>query len=220
MIKSRINSHRFSFFYKNDLKRIYTRKPGLLKLLTSFFEDDSLLDVNYFSMNGFKVGKPFINANLYNSNSSTIASQHFYPSVDQYRLLNFFKEGEADMSLDSELNIKRIRFKPGYQRIWRRARSALNYTMKFNYRYQIGLTKRLMRIRRVRRGTSLRMQELKLDNILLSSQFVFDHASSNHLINSGVVFVNGVISRNPRLNMFVGDFIQLITHLRYYIVYR
>jgi hypothetical protein len=40
------------------------------------------------------------------------------------------------------------------------------------------------------------------------------------LVQSNTVFVNGVGANNPNLKLFVGDFIQLIVTLRYYIVFR
>ena len=66
----------------------------------------------------------------------------------------------------------------------------------------------------------MRLQELRLLNILLSSQFTFDSHSTRQLINSGAVFVNGNAVLNPHFNTFVGDFIQLVVNLRYYIIYR
>lgn len=66
----------------------------------------------------------------------------------------------------------------------------------------------------------MRLQELTLRNLLLSAQFIFDFNGSDHLIRSEVVFVNGNCTTNINLNTFVGDFIQLVVHLKYYIVYR
>ena len=77
-----------------------------------------------------------------------------------------------------------------------------------------------MRVRRIKRKDSLKMQELTLNNVLLNSHFVFDRNSSKNLVDSGSVFLNGRVTLNYMVNLFVGDFVQLIVHLRYYVVYR
>jgi ribosomal protein S4 len=66
----------------------------------------------------------------------------------------------------------------------------------------------------------MKLQELRLSNVLMSSQFTFDTHSTKQLILSGVVFVNGNNVRNANFNTFVGDFIQLVVNLRYYVIYR
>jgi len=119
MTRARINSHRYSFFYKNDLKRIYIRKPGLLKLLTSFQRDLSLAERgDVFMHNHFNFPHPSISGAGFTKSSPTVASQFFQPSIDIYRPLEFYKGlwGEVE-SNGSDYVIKRVRFKPGYQRI-------------------------------------------------------------------------------------------------------
>ena len=48
MIRARIHKHRLSFFYDTELKRVFLKKPGLLRLLSSFKESDSLINKDYF----------------------------------------------------------------------------------------------------------------------------------------------------------------------------
>tara|TARA_B110000503_G_C7162810_1_gene420469 strand:- start:3028 stop:3792 length:765 start_codon:yes stop_codon:yes gene_type:complete len=215
MARARINKHRLSFFIKNDIKRVYLKRPGLLKLLSSFMEDDSLTNVDLFFSSQWRLSQ----GNLKEPNTR-LASQFFNSSIEPGRYLNQYSTDLGDGSLAQPLSVKRIRFKPGYQRIWRRAREAINFTLNFNCRYQIGLTKRLMWLRRLKRTNALRLQEVTLQKTLLNSHFVFDLSSSLALVQSNTVYVNGINSKNPNLKLFVGDFIQLIVSLRYYIVYR
>jgi hypothetical protein len=56
--------------------------------------------------------------------------------------------------------------------------------------------------------------------LLLNSKFVTDLELSKELINSSFTFINGVLISNPNIQLFKGDFIQLVVHLKYYIVYR
>jgi len=215
MARARIHKHRLSFFIKNDIKRVYLKRPGLLKLLSSFIEDDSLTNMDLFFNTQWRLDQG--NSRVPNTR---LASQFFESSIEPGRYLNQFSTSLGDGSLAQPLSVKRIRFKPGYQRIWRRAREAINFTLNFNCRYQIGLTKRLMWLRRLKRSNALRLQEVTLQKTLLNAHFVFDLSSSLSLVQSNTVYVNGVNSKNPNLKLFVGDFIQLIVTLRYYIVYR
>jgi hypothetical protein len=84
----------------------------------------------------------------------------------------------------------------------------------------VGLTRRLIRMRRMRKVNSIRVEELKLRSVLLNMRLVFDLNSSSHLLHSESVYVNGVTTANSNLPLFLGDFIQLIVTLRYYITYR
>ena len=217
---ARTNTYRYSFFHKNDLKRIYLRQPGLLKLASSFFEEDSLLENDFFLLNYLQTPRLGSKSTTKDSGPLNLANQHFHTSITKERSLDFLMPTiEVEEELD-EPQIKRIRFKPGYQRVWRKARYAINYTLKYNCRYQVGLTKRLARIRRSRGKSKGFFRDLTLENILVYSQFVFDNPSSKQLLESESVYVNGRCTTNLLLYVVVGDFIQLAVHLRYYILYR
>lgn len=116
--------------------------------------------------------------------------------------------------------LARLRFKPGYQRLWRRAREAFNYVTAYNYRYQVGLTKKIARLRCLRYNQYLRLAELKLVQVLLNARLVCDITFSHLLVSSNTVFINGFSSINPQIRVFHNDIIQLIVNLRYYVVYR
>jgi len=49
LLRARFHKHRLSFFYKNELKRVFLKKPGLLRLISSFKEDDSLTSRELFT---------------------------------------------------------------------------------------------------------------------------------------------------------------------------
>jgi hypothetical protein len=215
LLRARFHKHRLSFFYKNELKRVFLKKPGLLRLISSFKEDDSLTNREFFAPTRWSVS-----SETPSHLSTSIASQFFNMSIEKERYLNQFEADVDAGEIEPDLALKRIRFKPGYQRIWRQAREALNYSMNFNYRYQVGLTKRLMWLRRARKVATWRLQELTLVKVLLNSHFVFDSSASTLLVQSNTVFINGNTSNNLNLKLFVGDFIQLIVTLRYYIVFR
>ena len=95
------------------------RKPGFLKILTSFQSD--ILSTEFSDTLSYTfLKKSFNNLNILPSstNKSILASKYFTRSVDIYRPLQFYQGGHDGCGLNNtEYTIKRIRFKPGYQRI-------------------------------------------------------------------------------------------------------
>ena len=59
-----------------------------------------------------------------------------------------------------------------------------------------------------------------MKTLLVSSRFAFDLTTSSLLVQSNLVFLNGYVVINPNLLVFVGDVLQIIIHLKYYIVHR
>lgn len=221
MIRARFNNYRLSFFIKNDLKRLFLKKPGFLKLLTSFRSNDNLLGSSHRSYFDTEIRSTTKGIMQTTPQASLVTL--FFKNALQPRRVRRSTLNHPDVVNNIsrvEPNIKRVRFKPGYQRMWRRAREAINFTLGIHARYQGGLTRRLVRLRRVKRLNSLRVEELKLVSTLVNMRLVFDVNSSAHLIESNVVYVNGVVVRNKNLPLFLGDFIQILISLRYYITYR
>ena len=221
-VKSTLNRFRYSFFFKKDLKRYLLKKPGRLKLLTS-----TSLFTNYKNRDN----KPFLTRTSSNWTNLSVNKDSLYltPSVNslltsQNPFFSYKYPRRHDTTLNTffkkEVRIKRIKFKPGYSRIWRSAREALNTALNLNIRYQYRLTRHLNRIQRLTKQTQAYIFDLTLKNILLNSHFVRDHSSSLLMISHGLVFVNGTQTFNPNLNLFQNDFIQIIVSLKYYIVLR
>lgn len=118
------------------------------------------------------------------------------------------------------LRIRRIRFKPGYSRIWRQARTALMQVLDLKFRYQHRLTVYLGRFAHIASRVHKKLLDIRVHTLLIRSRFTFDLTTANSLVTSRLVFVNGQAVLNPRMLLFVGDVLQLIIHLKFYIVYR
>ena len=220
MTKSRILKNQMSFFYKNDLKRIYLRRPGFAKLLASFTKVNPL---SFFKQ--LKV--PYLHFADTNSlktdsfyNESTLSNRFFKKSVAKYRTLNFFPNFAKKLLTNNAIPIKRIRFKPGYQRIWRRARSALNFNLKLGFKYQAKLTKKVTFLRRLQGSRGMRFMELSLAKLILNVRFVFEYSTGLQVIQQNLTFLNGIQVTNPFLHLFCNDFLQLFITIKYYITYR
>lgn len=217
-VKSKIYKNQLSFFYKNDLKRIYLRRPGFTKVLSYFSRNRAIRrKYNRPTIYNTKISRLNFNAEYKNP---FLLNQFLNSSIAKYRSKSFFINYNLSSVNTRVGSIRRIRFKPGYQRIWRRARSSLNFNLNFNFRYQFKLTRKITFLRRIKYSFSIWYMELSLYKILLNSRFIFDHKTSYELIDSGIVFINGILSSNPFMRLVVGDFIQLLVNIKYYITYR
>lgn len=221
-IKAHLNKFRYSFLFKKELKRYLLKKPGKLKLITS-----STLFTNYKNKYN-RFGKPFINSyfsqklnhfsdnttSLFMNNILTSQTPFFsYKNSRKYShyLGSFFKK---------EVRIKRIKFKPGYSRIWREARDTINTSLNLHSRYQYRLTRHLHRIQNLSKQTQSYLHDLTLKNTLINSRFVNDVSTAVMFVANGLIFVNGNQTSNPNLNLFQNDFIQIIVNLKFYIIFK
>ena len=218
-MKSKIYKNQLSFFYKNDLKRIYLRRPGFVKALLLFSKKRKKPNTKY--TNSYWSFSTF-NQILTNPTSRNpyLLNRFFKKSIAKYRSKGFFIAYNKAAPFKQVYPMRRIRFKPGYQRIWRRARASLNFNLKFNFRYQGKLTRKVTFLRRLKNLYAIWHVELSLHKIILNARFVFDHKTSYELINSGLVYLNGILSLNPNMRLFESDFLQLLVSIKYYISYR
>lgn len=116
--------------------------------------------------------------------------------------------------------IRRIRFKPGYYRIWRLARVSAREILGFTSRYQYRLTPKLQKLYFDVRSVDQTQLSLTLEFALLTSGLVPDHWSLKELLDSSNVYLNGVICTNARFRLFCSDFVQLLINLKFYIALR
>lgn len=131
-----------------------------------------------------------------------------------------WERGPGVVRNEYNLRIRRIRFKPGYSRIWRQARTALMQVLDLRFRYQHRLTVYLGRFAHIASRVHKKLLDIRVHTLLIRSRFVFDLTTANSLVTSRLVFVNGRAVLNSRMLLFVGDVLQLIIHLKFYIVYR
>ena len=116
--------------------------------------------------------------------------------------------------------IGRIRFKPGYYRIWRLARASAREILGFTSRYQYRLTPKLQRHYFQARQCDQSRLSLTVEFALLTSHLIPDHWSLKELLSSCSVYLNGICCTNRRLRLFCGDFVQMLINLKYYIALR
>lgn len=210
---SSLKAAKYSFYDLMFLKRsiLKTKKP------TYFFQKKS--------------NTPFLNTNTLEYRSSKLfAGQTFNGhSQNPLNVLNCSFDSvlthEFDVNLlegedDYYIRIKRIRFKPGYPRLWREARSDFNKMFGLNFRYQHRLTQYLTRYSRHASALKSSFLDLKLKTILLRVWWAFDPVTVADMTTHRLVFLNGNIVYNSNKLLFKGDLLQLTIHLKYYIIHR
>ena len=116
--------------------------------------------------------------------------------------------------------IRRIRFKPGYGRIWRTARKSIKDILNMPVRYQYRLTPKLQKRYFVARRSRLSHLSLTLGFALMTSRLIFDHHTLKELLLSSNVYLNSIMCSNSSTRLFVNDFVQLVVNLKFYVVLR
>ena len=134
--------------------------------------------------------------------------------------LSFNSKTVRSVSTSIAPRIKRIRFKPGYSRIWRKGRATVQEILGVSYRYQYRLTPKLQKLFMQTRNSSLHLSPLTLEFSLLSTRLITDCWVVRDLISTGTVFLNGVTCLKSETRLFQGDLVQLIVHLKFYTVFK
>ena len=134
---------------------------------------------------------------------------------------NFFKFYENSQGqprvFQKDVSIERIRFKPGYQRLWRRFRLALAESLNIKYTYQQQLTKYLIKFSRKIFQRSYIVKENSLRNVMLYSRLVPDLATLKLMLNNSIVFLNHKLVGDWGIFIYKNDFIQFEVTIWFYI---
>lgn len=210
----------FSFLLGNDLHKFvakrYVKNRNFIDFQIDNFEAEDWLFASYIK--NFNIKKNIFNDGL-NSNLAFLNSEHTN-SLSWAKSLNEMTILENLNNQSFNLNIKRIKFKPGYMSIWRDARSNFKKITNINFKYQYKLTKYLLTLNKLIKFKIFILNEMKLANILLRSRLIPDKLHTNYFIENGLIYLNGLNCWNPSILLFIGDFIQMIINLKYYITYR
>lgn len=137
-----------------------------------------------------------------------------------YREKFFSFSSSAEGSVNAprrDISIERVRFKPGYQRLWRRFRLALAESIGRRYIYQRQLTRYLGGYARKSKQRSYYTQESTLRNVMLYSRLIPDLALLYTLFSNKVIFVNHRLLSTCQMYVYKNDFVQLEITTWFYI---
>ena len=132
----------------------------------------------------------------------------------------FYNKGHIENLRSKEIFIKRIRFKPGYQRIWRQAREAALEHFKIRTVYQQQLTKYLSKFYRQAHFNSFMYLETTLGRTIVYSRLLPDYATVSLFKEKNFIFLNGRSLPDLNTQVVPADFIQLIISNWFYIYNR
>lgn len=119
-----------------------------------------------------------------------------------------------------EVRIPRVRFKPGYQRLWRGYRQALAELVGFKYVYQGQLTKYLTHFYRKLNQSFISDGENLAFRVLIYSRLVPDLNSFNIFFKNKMIFLNNFFLFKADIYVYKNDYIQLEISNWYYVFFR
>ena len=203
------------FKYKNSSFDLYIIKKKLY----------SFLRKNEYKMWLFNSKKKYILNNIlwYNNSSSEynfkMASNNVifnYYKFNKSKYSNLSKSSKNFESL-KELRINRIKFKPGYQRLWRNFRLALAEFIEYKYIYQKQLTKYIFKFLRKTNQNYLTQNENKIIKVYIYSKLVLNTSMFNLFKLNNLLFLNNVVLKSINMYIYKNDFIQVQISNWYYI---
>jgi hypothetical protein len=102
--------------------------------------------------------------------------------------------------------------------LWRDVRNVLKNSLSLNFRYQHKLTNYLAKYKKFINFKTILSLEMRLINILIKSRLFNDLSLAFLFIKNHLIYINGLKSNNHNLPIFIGDFVQIIINLKYYII--
>lgn len=215
-----IKKTHYSFLYKNELQRYILKRYSKFSFLNKYIKNNFIQDraehhfffTNNFNLCSIELNNTnltyfILNKQLYSSNKWTYFRNQ----------INFSKNYIKD---EYNFNIKRIKFKPGYMTIWRDSRTVLKNTLSLSFKYQHRLTKYLSKYNKFVKFKTYLILEMTIFNILLKTKFFLNESVCFSFFKNNLIYLNGFICNNPKIQLFIGDFVQLTINNKYYILYK
>jgi len=191
---------------KKKILKSFLAKPVYQLSEEAFNDVYDTFGFNFYVINrSLLYPKPYTRNSFRPVDSLYISDYPFYNSEDEF-------EPEPDKSL-------RIKFKPGYSIIWRRVRALFKEVFFLKFKYQHRLTTHLFSYEHnIFRNDMYRKTDNNIHLLLIRNRFAFDLSWSTELLDNHYVFINGFMVTNPQTILVKGDFVQLLVHIKYYMI--
>lgn len=190
---------------KVDAFRSLNNQKNLFKSRVECFNEASLNLSSSFSENS-----PYYR--LHSSPSHTLNSaKHFFRTIYPLKSIDEYVQDEV-------IHIKRIRFKPGYGRLWRVGRTSIRELTNLPCRYQYRLSPKLLWLYMQERKFTPNYFFMSIDQVLMSSHLLPDYWCVKDALSANQIFLNGRLAKNRNMYVFMSDFLQLTVNLRFYIM--
>lgn len=232
----------FSFLYPNEVRNaLMARKKKIMFYQLVYKTKHRSKDKNYHSFASFN--KFFINhykTSLKNNSNTNLTKglfsklftttdpqlkslelQNYVSSRDEVMYDQNFSHRGVDLSFKiSEVKIPRIRFRPGYQRMWRNARTALKESMSLKFVYQQQLTRHLVRFYKNSNKYSFARSEMSANRVIMYSRLLPDNPTISIFTEQKLIYLNGKLLPSLQSILVPNDIVQLIVSMWYYVAYR
>lgn len=119
-----------------------------------------------------------------------------------------------------EVRVPRIRFKPGYQRMWRDSRTALKESLNLKFTYQKKLSRYIVKFFKKINYYAFSASEMSISKVLIYSRLVPDVATLKIFNDHRFIYCNGRSVSGLNNVVYENDLMQLIVSKWYYIAYR
>ena len=153
--------------------------------------------------------------NIINLNYNTQSNLNDLISTDVFNL-----KGVDQLLQREEIKVPRVKFKPGYQRMWRQSRLALKESLRVKFLYQKQLSKYIVRFFRMSNHYAFSSSEMFIEKIIIYSRLLPDLLTLQVFMNQRLIYLNGSYITNTSLVANENDLIQLIVSKWYYSAYR
>lgn len=200
----------------NQIKNTVLRRKSSITLFNFIYKKLNNIQYSVKFINSIDYRSPEYTLklkNLFNNMLSTPSNLNNLPSQNKNYKLN-------NTPHQKEVRLARVKFKPGYQRLWRQARSALKDLIGLNFIYQKQLTKYLVKFYRKTSVSFFAQNELSFDKLIIYSRIAPEYNTFTLFYNSKLFFLNGRTPTSKTILCVLNDFIQLIVSKWYYIFFR
>ena len=156
-----------------------------------------------------------------NQSSSTNRVNNLnYQLSDVVNTDTFDLRGTDQLFKRLEVKIPRVRFKPGYQRLWRQSRVALKEALRVKFTYQQKLSQYITKFFRRSNFYAFSASEMSIDKVVIYSRLLPDLATLAIFLHHRLVYLNGRHIQSKSLIIYENDLIQLVVSKWYYAAYR
>jgi hypothetical protein len=145
--------------------------------------------------------------------------------IDKNQIKNYYFNNFLRIDKDADIN-KNIMNCKNYDMfsknyfLFYKNRNILRYFLKFKLNRQYKFNKLVKNLIKKSLFNFIYLFEYRLNNILIKSQFFFNHRDADFFIKNNFVYINGVIINNPNYLIKSFDIISLSYDKYYYFFYR
>jgi hypothetical protein len=200
----------YSFMKHNQIKNTILRRKSTIVLYQLLLKVTNQSTLTLSSKNNVFFNKSLLDPILRTAlNNTILKNRNLCEKFYSYKFKNTTNITRTN-TFNNEVKLSRVKFKPGYQRLWRESRLALKDLLGLKFLYQQQLTKYVSRFVRKSQTDYSLSNELTLEKLLVYSRLVPDYNTLNIFYNSNLIFINSKLPKKININCVLNDLVQII----------